>query len=140
MPSLAAVRALLLGTLRHGRRWPLEVSRLVTQSSRELVEEHFESRELQALVAAWGMHLDFPPDVAGGALFALLETFAGAANGMVLGRGGARSLVDALVVMLERSGGAVVYNAEVARIDVEGGRATAAVTAGGERYRASKAV
>jgi phytoene dehydrogenase-like protein len=86
------------------------------------------------------MYLDFPPDVPGGALFALLETFAGAANGMVLGRGGARSLVDALVAMLERSGGAVVCNADVARIDVEGGRASAAVTAGGERYRASRAV
>src|SRR5262249_4653765 len=140
MPSLAAGGALLAGMRKHGRRWPLELGRLTTQSSRELVEEHFESRELQALVAAWGMHLDFPPDVSGGALFALLETFAGAANGMVLGRGGARSLVDALVVMLERSGGAVVCNAEVARIELEGGRATAAVTVGGERYRASKAV
>jgi len=140
MPSLAAVRALLSGMRKHGRSWPLELSRLVTLSSRALVEEHFESRELQALVAVWGMHLDFPPDAPGGALFALLETFAGAANGMVLGRGGASSLVDALVVMLERNGGAVLCNAEVERIDVEGGRATAAVTAGGRRYRGTKAV
>jgi phytoene dehydrogenase-like protein len=140
MPSLAAARALVSGMRKHGRRWPLELSRLVTQSSRELVEEHFESRELQALVAAWGMHLDFPPDVPGGALFALLDTFASAANGMMLGRGGARSLVDALVTMLERNGGAVVCDADVERIDVVGGRATAAVTAGGERYQAAKAV
>jgi len=140
MPSLAAGRALLSGMRKHGRRWPLELSRLATQSSRELVEEHFESRELQALVAVWGMHLDFPPDLPGGALFALLETFAGAANGMVLGRGGARSLVDALVAMLERNGGTVVCNSEVERIDVTGGRATAAVTADGARYQAAKAL
>jgi phytoene dehydrogenase-like protein len=140
MPSLAAARALLSGMRKHGRRWPLELSRLVTQSSRELVEEHFQSRELQALVAAWGMHLDFPPDVPGGALFALLETFAGAANGMVLGRGGARSLVDALAAMLERNGGTVICGAEVERIDVAAGRATAAVTAAGVRYVATKAV
>jgi phytoene dehydrogenase-like protein len=140
MPSLAAGRALLSGMRQHGRHWPLELTRLVMQSSRELVEERFESRELQALVAAWGMHLDFPPDVPGGALFALLETFAGAANGMVLGRGGARSLVDALVAMLERNGGALVCDAEVERIDAVGGRATAAVTVGGARYQAAKAL
>src|SRR5262249_31146033 len=130
----------LSGMRKPGRRWPLELSRLATQSSRELVEEHFESPELQALVAAWGMHLDFPPDVAGGALFALLETFAGAANGMVLGRGGARSLVDALAAMLERNGGTVVCDADVERIDVRGGRATTAVTADGARYTATKAL
>src|SRR5262249_32035492 len=72
--------------------------------------------------------------------FALLETFAGAANGMVLGRGGARSLVDALVAMLERNGGTVVCDAEVERIEVTGGRATAAVTTDGARYQAAKAL
>ena len=140
MPSFAAGRVLLAGMRQHGRRWPLELSRLVLQSSRELVEEHFESRELQALVAAWGMHLDYPPDVPGGALFALLETFAGAANGMVLGRGGARSLVDALATMLERNGGTIVCDAEVERIDIAGGRACAAVTADGARHPATKAL
>jgi hypothetical protein len=28
------------------------------------------------MMAAWGMHLDFPPDVAGGALFPYLESMA----------------------------------------------------------------
>lgn len=140
MPSLAAALALLRGRRALGRSWPLELVRLIAQSPRELVEEHFESREVQATVAAWGMHLDFPPDAAGGALFALLETFASAQNGMALGRGGARSMVDAMVSLLRSLGGRVVTGAEVERIAVEGGRAAAAETADGERFEASRAV
>ncbi len=45
--------------------------------------------QVRAMLAAWGMHLDFAPDVAGGALFPYLEGMAGQAFGMVLGKGGA---------------------------------------------------
>ena len=31
-------------------------------------------------MAAWGMHLDFPPDIAGGALFPYLESMANQAS------------------------------------------------------------
>ena len=140
LPSAAAARALWRGRRALGRRWPYELVRLAAQSSRELVEEHFESREVQALVAAWGMHLDFPPDVPGGALFSFLETFASAANGMALGKGGARTLVDALTGVLASRGGELRTRAEVERIVVERGRATGVVLTGGERLAARRAV
>ena len=140
MPSLGAARALWRGVRALGRQWPLELMRLVAQSSRELVEEHFESRELRALVATWGMHLDFAPDLPGGALFAFLESFASAANGMVLGRGGADTLPRALASLLRGSGGEVVCDAEVERIVVERGRAVGVEVRGGERYLARQAV
>ena len=38
-------------------------------------------------MAAWGLHLDFAPDVAGGALFPYLESMANQAFGMVIGAG-----------------------------------------------------
>ena len=63
-PSGAAGRAL-------GKEWPYELARLALQSPRELAEEHFETDELRSLVAAWGIHLDFAPDVSGGAIFPL---------------------------------------------------------------------
>lgn len=140
MPSAAAVRALATGTRALGREWPLELLRLTAMSSRALVEEYFESPEVQALAAAWGMHLDFPPDSPGGALFALLETFASSRHGMALGRGGASSLVDALVAMLHSSGGELVCGAEVERVVVERGRATGVKLRGGEHVLARRAV
>ena len=45
------------------------------------------SPEIRATLAAWGMHLDFSPDIAGGALFPYLESMANQSFGMVIGRG-----------------------------------------------------
>ncbi|MBT8202836.1 MAG: NAD(P)/FAD-dependent oxidoreductase [Acidimicrobiia bacterium] len=140
LPSARAVRTLAGGARALGKEWPFELTRLVLQSTREFVEEHFSSREVQALCAAWGMHLDFPPDVAGGALFPFLETFADGANGMVLGVGGARSMIDAQVSLLESYEGSVRLEAPVQRILVEDGRATGVELADGERIMAGRAV
>jgi phytoene dehydrogenase-like protein len=140
LPSAAAVRTLMTGARSLGKEWPFDLTRLVMQSTREFVEEHFESREVQALCAVWGMHLDLPPDMAGGALFPFLETFADSANGMVLGRGGARSMIDAQVSLLESLGGRVRLSTTVERVLVEGDRAAGVETGGGERLMATRAV
>jgi len=140
MPSLAAARALWRGRRALGRGWPYELARLATQSTRELAEEHFESPEVRSLVSAWGMHLDFPPDVPGGALFSFVESFASAANGMAFGTGGAGTLVDALAGVLRSRGGELRCGAEVERILVEDGRAAGVVLRGGERLVAARAV
>jgi phytoene dehydrogenase-like protein len=131
---------LLSGARALGRQWPFDLTRLVLQSTREFVEEHFHTREVQALCAAWGMHLDFPPDVAGGALFPFLETFADSANGMVLGKGGARAMIDAQVSLLESLGAEVRLSSPVEEIVVEGGRAAGVRLAGGARLEARRAV
>ncbi|MDH3538563.1 MAG: NAD(P)/FAD-dependent oxidoreductase [Acidimicrobiia bacterium] len=140
LPSARAVRTLMAGARALGKEWPFDLTRLVLQSTREFVEEHFESREVQALCAAWGMHLDFPPDVAGGALFPFLETFADSANGMVLGKGGASTMIDAQVSLLKSLGGEVRLSAPVERIIVEDGRAVGVQIEGGERLAAGRAV
>ena len=64
------------------------------------------------MLGAWGMHLDFAPDIAGGALFPYLEGMAGQAFGMVLGQGGADTIVRALVAAIEARGGAVECGAD----------------------------
>jgi len=140
LPSARAMRTLLLGARALGKEWPFDLTRLVLQSTREFVEEHFESREVQALCAVWGMHLDFPPDTAGGALFPFLETFADSANGMVLGKGGAQTMIDAQVSLLESLGGEVRLSTTVERITVDGERATGVEIQGGERISAERAV
>jgi len=139
MPSVAAATAMLRGVRALDMRWPFELARLTAQSPREFVEERFDRRELHALVAAWAMHLDFAPDVPGGAVFAFLNTFLFADHGMAIGRGGVRTVIDALVSMLRAAGGRLVTNTAAERIVVENGRATA-VIARGERWDARRAV
>ena len=140
IPSAQAAKALFDGSRALGLAWPLDLVRLVLQSSREFVEEHFESPEIQALCASWGMHLDFPPDAPGGALFPFLETFASNAHGMVLGRGGARTMIDALVALARARGADIRLESEVATITTGPEGASGVKLADGERIGARKAV
>jgi phytoene dehydrogenase-like protein len=117
-----------------------ELAQLLVSSTRELAELHLHSPEAQALLACWGMHLDFGPDVSGGAMFPFLEAFTDMRTGMALARGGASSLIDALVAVGRDAGAELRCSAEVARIVVEGGRAVGVELASGERIAAGRAV
>ena len=139
-PSMKATRTLLGGSRALGRTWPFDLARLMLQSSRQFAEERFSSREVQALCASWGMHLDFPPDAPGGALFSFLETFASGAHGMVLAEGGARGVIDALVAVLGSHGGSVELGSAVTRVLIDGDRAVGVELASGERIGARRAV
>ena len=92
------------------------------------------------MLGAWGMHLDFAPDVAGGAMFPYLEGMAGQAFGMVIGQGGADTMVKALVAAIKARGGVVETNASVARILQEGGKATGIQLSDGRKITATKGV
>lgn len=140
IPSWAMARSLWRGIRALGRQWPLELAHLLVQSPREFVESHFEHPKVHALCAAWGMHLDFAPDVAGGALFPFLECMAGQMNGMVLGKGGARALTDALVSLFRSLGGELRCSAPVESIMVERNTATGVRVQGGATIAARRAV
>jgi phytoene desaturase len=140
MPSLAMARTVLRAWRQLGRTEVFEMARLALQSTRAFTGEHFTSPKTRALVGAWGMHLDFAPDISGGALFSFLETMGGQQFGMVIGRGGAAGLVDALVAIIEERGGTVQCNAPVTQIVVDGERARGVQLANGSVVRANKAV
>jgi len=118
----------------------MEMGRFLLQSPRAWLTETFRSPQVQALLAAWGMHIDFAPDIAGGAIFPYLEGMANASFGMVLGRGGADTIVTALVAAITARGGVVECGAKVSRIVHDGGRASGVELADGRRIMASRAV
>jgi phytoene dehydrogenase-like protein len=118
----------------------LETARFLAQSPRAWLEETFTSPEVRAMLGAWGMHLDFAPDIAGGALFPYLEGMAGQAFGMALGGGGADTIITALVAAIRARGGTVEVNAPVARILHEGQRATGVVLADGQEVTAGTVI
>ena len=118
----------------------LDLARFLMLSPRAWLDQTFESDHVKATLAAWGMHLDFAPDIAGGAVFPYLEAMAGQAFGMVLGAGGANTMTKALVRMLEAHGGQLHLNAQAAQIEQAAGRATGILLADGRFAKAEKAV
>lgn len=118
---------------------PFDGLRIAAQSSGGFVTRHFEHPKIQALWAVWGMHLDFGPDIRGGALYPFLQCMQTQASGIRLGRGGAGALVDALVGLFRESGGELRCAAPVSEIVTERGAAVG-VVAGGERIAARSAV
>lgn len=123
-----------------GTGFLLRLLRLLLQSPRQFLDSHFESPEVKACFAAWGMHLDFPPDQAGGALFPYLETMANQAFGMVIGKNGAACMIDALAGMITAHGGSIECKAEVTEIITRNGRATGVRLADGRLIEARRAV
>jgi phytoene dehydrogenase-like protein len=117
-----------------------QLLRLVLSSTRELAESYLHSPEAHALLACWGMHLDFGPDVSGGAMFPFLEAFTDVRAGIAVARGGASRVIEALVAIAAERGGEVRTEAEVTGVTVDAGRATGVVLASGERIEARRAV
>ena len=140
LPSAAAGVTLARAVREHGAGGMADLARILLSSTRELGEAYFETEELRALIAPWGMHLDFGPDVAGGAMFPFLETFADQANGMAVAEGGASRLPEALAALVREAGGQIRTGAEVVRIATAGDRACGVELASGERIEARRAV
>ena len=125
---------------RRGIAGSLDLTQFLLQSPRAFLTQTFRDPRVQAMLGAWGMHLDFAPDIAGGGLFPYLEGMAGQAFGMALGQGGADTVVKALVAAIRARGGVVECGAAVAEITHDGKTATGIVLADGRRIAAKKAV
>ena len=136
-----ALAYFMFKTLRaKGLAGTLDFTRFLLSSPRQWLDETFAHPQTRALLGAWGMHLDFAPDIAGGAMFPYLEGMAGQAFGMVIGKGGADTIVKALVAAIRARGGVVECSAPVARVLRENGRASGVELADGRVMRATKAV
>jgi phytoene dehydrogenase-like protein len=140
MPSWSALRAVFAAWRTRGIAWVADTARLLLASPREWLDENFASEKLKVMMAVWGMHLDFPPDCAGGALFPYLEAMVDQSFGMMLGRGGADTIISALTGTIAAAGGEVRLGAAVQSIAIEGGVAKGVVLANGERIEAVRAV
>lgn len=125
---------------RRGGGGTLDLLNFLMMSPRAWLDRTFESDHVKATLGVWGMHLDFAPDIAGGAVFPYLEAMAGQAFGMVLGQGGADTITRAMVKMIEAHGGAVHCNSEVTGIEHSAGCASGITLADGSFVAAGDAV
>ena len=140
MKTHIQVRLLARAFWKKGAAWTTELVRLMIASPRAWLTGTFESNHLQATLAAWGMHLDFAPDIAGGAIFPYLESMASQSFGMVIGKGGSDTLTRSLTRLIEEGGGEVRCGSPVTCIVIDGARASGVELADGTRIDARRAV
>ena len=140
MPSWSLLKGAWKSWRELGKDGVAELLQLLLATPRDFLDRHFESDSLKAMMAAWGLHVDFTPDTAGGALFPYLESMANQAFGMVIGQGGADTIIRAMTGLLQELGGELLLNAPVQTIEQENGRATGVVLTDGRRLKARKAV
>lgn len=140
LPSVEAGRKLADAVWETSIGEIVNLGQLLLNSTRELGDEYFATPEAKALIATWGLHLDFGPDVSGGAMFPFLETYTDMTEGISITTGGASNLVDGLAGVLRDHGGEIRTNAEVQRVLTSMGRATGVELTSGKRIRADRAV
>lgn len=133
------VRPLLATFGTHPGRLP-EFIRFAALSVRRFGDEQFIGPAPRSLFLGNALHADLSPEGAGSAAFGALLTMLAQDVGFPVARGGAASLVDALVSRLRDRGGELVVGARVARVRVERGRAVGAMTVDGHVHHARRAV
>lgn len=141
VPSLRMTGRLLAGARSVGVDGMGELAHILLSTPRQLADDFLASREAKALLAAWGLHADFGPDVAGGALLPFIECLSLMHSGMWVAESGASRLPEALAAVIVERGGRVRTGAQVRRIATgPDGRARAVVCADGSEYRAGSAI
>jgi phytoene dehydrogenase-like protein len=113
---------------------------ILLDSLRANLGRRFQSDVVQALIAAWAMHLDYAPDVSGGCWMPFLETNGDERSGIPISRGGSGNMIRAIVELVREHGGSVVTNQTVEQILVDKGRAAGVRLADGRELRSSRGV
>lgn len=118
----------------------LKVARVFLSSGRGLAERWFTSEAARRVLPGLALHVDVGPDDMFGAALGFMLGMTATTGGYVVPQGGAQSITDALVRVLEHHGGRVQLGARVDQIVVRDGRACAVRLAGGEEIPARRAV
>ncbi len=132
-PNLAALTAL-------GPIETLRLTRTLLSRGRQFSARHFETPAARRVLPALTLHADVGPDDRFGAGLGYLLGMVASNVGFPVALGGAQSITNALVTLLERHGGRVDLGQRVTRVVVSGGRARAVRTASGDELTARLAV
>jgi phytoene dehydrogenase-like protein len=92
---------------------------ILLDSLRANLSARFESEEMRAVIAAWGLHPDYAPDIAGGCWYPFLETNIDQRQGIAIAKGGSGRVTHALADLIREAGGEVRTGASVDKIVIE---------------------
>jgi phytoene dehydrogenase-like protein len=140
LPSKSVVSA-LRAAWKVRKSTPLsELAPLMLSSTRTFGDRYFSTPEAKSMASAWGMHLDFAPDVASGALFPLLELYGNMLGGMSIVEGGAGKLPEAIAAVLRARGGSIRTGSSVTQVMTGPEGVTGVELASGEKIAARQGV
>jgi phytoene dehydrogenase-like protein len=128
-PSLAPA-------LRLGPKNLAKLAWYFARSAGSLSRKLFRSAAARRVLPSLGLHVDVGPDDWFSAGLSYMLAMTASTGGFAVPKRGAQSITNALVTLLEGYSGRLRLGAEVTRIVVRGGRASAVVLAGGEEVRA----
>jgi len=123
-----------------GRRGLLEFAGRSLLSARDWLTDTFDREQARGLLAPWVLHTGLGPDQAVSGFMTQVIACALQLGGMPVPKGGGVKLVDGLAQIVRDAGGELRTEADVERILVSGGKATAVRLADGETIAASRAV
>jgi phytoene dehydrogenase-like protein len=126
--------------LRFGMMRLLKLAGLLLQSSGGLARSLFRSEAARRVIPSLGMHVDVGPNDTLGAALGYVLGLTATTGGYAVPVGGAQSVTNTLLTMLERQGGKLLLGSRVARVLVRRGRASGVVLANGEEIRAERGV
>ncbi|WP_205347000.1 phytoene desaturase family protein [Pseudonocardia broussonetiae] len=125
---------------RIGTAEALRLVRFLLLPTTRMGEELFRGEAARLLLAGNAMHADVPPTAPGSGVLGWLLAMLGQQYGFPAPVGGAGALAAALARRATAGGAEILTGQRVARIDVEGGRATAVHTDAGLTVHARRAV
>jgi len=125
---------------RFGRRGLLAYVGTVLSTCRDWLGDTFESDAAHGLLAPWVLHTGLGPDQAASGFMTQVIACALQLGGMPVPKGGGVVLVNGLAEIVRDAGGEVRTGAEVERVLISGGKATAVRLEDGETIRAERAV
>jgi phytoene dehydrogenase-like protein len=118
----------------------LRYSKLNAMSAADVVFERFDNEHVRSLLTWLSFATIQDVDRPGTGILPFSVTAGRQEFGWATPMGGSGMLPRALAALITERGGRIVTGAPVVEITVEGGRASGAVTASGEHYRARRAV
>ena len=125
---------------RHGRRGLLAYAAGALVTCRDWLGDTFESDAAHGLLSPWVLHTGLGPDQATSGFMTQVIACALQLGGMPVPKGGGIRLVEGLADIVRDAGGELRTGADVERVLVSGGRATAVRLAGGETVHAERAI
>ncbi|HBO22036.1 MAG TPA: NAD(P)/FAD-dependent oxidoreductase [Providencia sp.] len=140
LPSFKAARQ-LWSMIRHlGLSDSLSLIQLLLKSTREFSEDWFSHPKVRALFIPWAFHLDYGPDISGGATFSFVEGMSDHLHGLSISKGGVGNLIKSIAKIIENNDGSILTGQNVTEIIVEKGKAIGVKTEDGQSFGAKKAV
>lgn len=139
LPSLAMSRQFARIIARNGLDL-IGIARLIVETPRQFVNRYFATSQVKGLFTPWAFHLDYGPDVRGGAMFSFVAAISAHLRGLNVVEGGASRLITALRTLIERKGGQIRTLTRAAAVEISDGTAVGVVTDGRESVSAKTVI